>query len=145
MARHSTDSLQSKRSHRLQREKGWGVGGAGAGREKTEQNRHREKEKRETWCEFHLPCMACSGRIISLQHFLHLTGQSRCPLWDHARGSVTGASVTGWSYTASTVTEPMREYPCAFHATAGSFLLSFQHWAFWTCRALIHTYELGLV
>lgn len=56
------------------------------------------------------------------------------PSVGHARSSVTGASVAGWSYIASTVIEPMRKYPCAFHhskttehATAESFLKSFQH------------------
>lgn len=50
------------------------------------------------------------------------------------------------SDTTSAVLELMRKYPCAFHlykttkhATDKSPQKSFQHWAHWTCKALIHS------
>uniref|UniRef100_A0A3Q1JCR1 Uncharacterized protein n=1 Tax=Anabas testudineus TaxID=64144 RepID=A0A3Q1JCR1_ANATE len=133
-ARHSTDSLQSKRSHRLQKERGGRgrAGEQGGGQDRTKQAQ-REKETR---CKFHLPCMTCSGGSISLSSLV-FSGQSWCPLRGHARNVVTSVSKQGWTYTAFAERVPklkLKKYPYAFnssktiqHATAKSSLKSFQH------------------
>lgn len=53
---------------------GWGAGARQDGIRQNTTGTEREKKK-ESRCKFYLPCMACSGRNISLQHFLHSTGQ----------------------------------------------------------------------